>query len=373
MSKRACSSPFVKASDLLPLAVGIPVVSPMLNYKASASNQEIPLEPCADGVCLSLLLLRAAKPLFSQRVCNFHYAFIDRNASHVVISASDFFHFMAKLPWWNTPKTSLSPTPNDLMITDTHDWIPPMSSSGGVQSGPFSPDRAANVKSFLFRMQHDSDPGMFSGRSLGSVRLERGILRAPTARQQFCCQPLGNKKKKSWLFKCDCYRLSSGTQFQSYHAARQVFCPGGQKPHGRTHVKSSRIACIFHWRKAHVQQNHCDVIYLQYQTQIPATKSQSKFLHHWYLETTWNTCIQGTTLPPSSLIQRSQASLASVFLGLAFRYGSCIRDAPYSSRMFTRFTSSWATPDQENFGCGEGCTLFGKPTTLCHACLNDIR
>ena len=109
-----------------------------------------------------------------------------------------------------------------------------------------------------------------------------------------------------------------------------------------------------------------------YSTRLKS-QPQSKFLQHWYLETTWNTCIQGTTLPPSSLIQRSQASLASVFLGLAFRYGSCIRDAPYSSRMFTRFTSSWATPDQENFGCGEGYTLFVKPTTLCHACLNDIR
>lgn len=370
MSKRACSSPFVKASDFLPLAVGIPVVSPMLNYKASASNQEIPLEPCADGVCLSLLLLRAAKPLFSQRVCNFHYSFIDRNASHVVISASDFFHFMAKLPWWNTPKTSLSPTPNDLMITDTHDWIPPMSSSGGVQSGPFSPDRAANVKSSLFRMQHDSDPGMFSGRSLGSVRLERGILRAPTARQQFCCQPLGNKKRKadySSVIAIVCHQ-ELNFNLTILHARFSA-----QAGRSRTDERTSRAhGLLASSTGGKPMYSRTTVMSSTYSTRLKS-QPQSKFLQHWYLETTWNTCIQGTTLPPSSLIQRSQASLASVFLGLAFRYGSCIRDAPYSSRMFTRFTSSWATPDQENFGCGEGYTLFVKPTTLCHACLNDIR
>ncbi len=48
----------------LPLAVGIPVVSPMLNN----NYQRIPLEPCAGGVCLSLLLLRAAKPLKTAHV-----------------------------------------------------------------------------------------------------------------------------------------------------------------------------------------------------------------------------------------------------------------------------------------------------------------
>ncbi len=125
-----------------------------------------------------------------------------------------------------------------------HRWLNPtnglgdwQSRAGGVQSGPFSPDRAANVKTSLFMMQHDSDPGMFSGRSWGVDDLSVAFSVLPWQDSNSAVSHWALKKKKSWLFKCDRYRLSSGTQFQSYHSARQASAQAGRS---RTDERTSR-------------------------------------------------------------------------------------------------------------------------------------
>jgi hypothetical protein len=78
-------------------------------------------------------------------------------------------------------------------------------------------------------------------------------------------------------------------------------------------ARGSRVGSIFcPGRKAHVQKNHCDVIHLRQTCANLLTITQP--ITHYQPMKSWNASrnrSQAATLPPSSLIHRSQASFAS--------------------------------------------------------------